>query len=65
MSKIIVTLKEPISNGANMESQFEFDNAIYVDNTMGVIWFNSNGHCGECPIPVANILGVAYKKGHE
>lgn len=61
MSKIIVTLKEPIRCDGDMKTILEFDHVQSWDNK-AVMYFSNSGEKSDCPIPIDNILGVSYKK---
>lgn len=61
MSKVIVTLKEPIKSDGDMKTILEFDHVQSWDNKE-VLYFSNVGEKSDCPVPIHNILGVSYKK---
>lgn len=65
MSKIIVTLKEPINNGSEMVTSLTFDYMATHLDCNGILWFKSEEEHEPCAIPISNILGVAHKKEAE
>lgn len=62
MSKIVVTLKEPISNGIEMVTSLIFDYVPTMQDCNGILWFKSEDEHEACAIPISNILGVAFKQ---
>lgn len=65
MRKIIVTLKEPISDGECMKNVFEFDSIEYSDSGNEILVSNYKYDSLRLPIPLHNVLGVVLKKEKE